>query len=665
MNRGMWKRDIRRGTAIVLSLVMCLSTAACGAVRGNLEGQSRQALAGAASGNGAPVHSSIPYSQRPYEHYDPAFMEQALADFERACAVKGQDEEVVRLYNVIVDEFDRLSDQVYMAQLRYDRDVSDEAAAAEQAYTTKLYSELGDKTMACLKKGMDSSYKELLTEQMGSEFAPYAIYYEEKPEELTELNGKEQELLREYDRLAVREVTVELEDGQWSYSRLEQDTDLSSERYSQIEDALVREKNRVLGSNFVELARVRRQIAEYKGYDDYAEYSFEAVYGRDYSLQDAKQLCSDVRSWVVPLNNDIWNKNVSQESYDYLDSLEESSTEDILDTVGPAVMSVNSELGDIFRYLRENGLYDIQSEEEEQDRTDGSYTVGFPGYKDAFIFINRSHTFMDYQSLIHEFGHFSAYYYNTTPELFQGFSVDVSEVQSQGLEVLADRYAASMFGQGAEAYEFESITDLLYVTIMACMLQEFEEAVYMEPDMSLDDMNRKFKEIQDSYGGWFYDVYDRDKCYGWVDIPHLFYSPLYYMGYGTSALSALDLWTMSQNDWDGAVNTYMGILKEGLNSSYRDTMYRSGLRDIFDSRELLTLTGEVRRLQELEAAGEEEDSVTVQEDQTVRTSNTGTDRGMIDFLVLGGIGMIIVFQVMILGTGFVIIWLLVKKRRDE
>ncbi|MFQ9704582.1 MAG: hypothetical protein ACLR0U_26285 [Enterocloster clostridioformis] len=122
-------------------------------------------------------------------------------------------------------------------------------------------------------------------------------------------------------------------------------------------------------------------------------------------------------------------------------------------------------------------------------------------------------------------GHFSSYYYNSVPELFQGYSVDVCEVQSQGLEMLANQYAVDMFGEGAEAFEFESVTDMLYVTIMSCMLQEFEEAVYMEPDMSLEDMNRTFKEIQDSYHGWYYDVYDEGVCYDWVDVSHLFYSP--------------------------------------------------------------------------------------------------------------------------------------------
>lgn len=79
----------------------------------------------------------------------------------------------------------------------------------------------GDKAAACLKKGMNSSYKELLTDKMGIEYAPYIEYYG-KIRELTELNRREQELLREYDKLA-GDFTVELEGGQWSYSRLERE----------------------------------------------------------------------------------------------------------------------------------------------------------------------------------------------------------------------------------------------------------------------------------------------------------------------------------------------------------------------------------------------------------------------------------------------------------
>lgn len=148
MNKGMWKRNLRRGAALALTLVMSLSIAACGAAQERLAAQA----AGNAGVAGVMAHEAVPYSRRPYEHYDPAVMEQAMADFEQACAVEGRDEEVLRLYDAIVDEYDRLATLTYMAQLEYDADVSDEQAASEQAYTTDIYSEMGDKAAACLKR---------------------------------------------------------------------------------------------------------------------------------------------------------------------------------------------------------------------------------------------------------------------------------------------------------------------------------------------------------------------------------------------------------------------------------------------------------------------------------------------------------------------------------
>ena len=68
--------------------------------------------------------------------------------------------------------------------------------------------------------------------------------------------------------------------------------------------------------------------------------------------------------------------DVAQESYDPWTFVEESSAQDILAGVGRAVGSVSPELGEIFRYMQDNELYDIQSGEDGQDRMDNNYTVG-------------------------------------------------------------------------------------------------------------------------------------------------------------------------------------------------------------------------------------------------------------------------------------------------
>ena len=604
----------------------------------------------------------VDFSQRPYEHFSTTVMDKAMEEFELALNTQGQEEEVERLYDLIISEFDRLATMAYMAQIMYDRDISDQEAAGEQAYTTQLYSEMGNKAAACLQKGLQSSYRSLLEEKIGEAYVPKIAYYEDYSQEELDLHRKEEDLIREYDQLASGSISVEYDGEQWDYGRLEKEPDMDTADYREVSEALGRERNRILGDKYLELVKVRGEIARSAGYDNYAEYAHETIYGRDYTLKDTRQLCQNVKDNIWYL----WSEAVDNASYDSLDLLEDSTTEEILDTVGDGMDQMVPKLGEVFRYMRDNHLYDIQAGEDSVERTDGSYTVGLPSYRDAFIFINRDNTFRDYQSLIHEFGHFCSYYYNTVPEMYQGFHVDVCELQSQGLEMLSTRYAGSLFGEGASAYTYETMSDMLYVAITACMIQEFEEAVYTTPDMTLDDMNRRFKEIQDSYDGWYYRVYG-NMCYDWVDIPHLFYSPVYYIGYGTSALSALDLWVLSGEDWDGAVDIYLGILNEGLEAPYRGTMDRWGMKDVFDEADIKELSLELGRIAGTGSMEAEEAENSAQPDGeapggSANETSAAQDNRSVQFIILAGIGTVIVLQVLIISVGLVILWEVRKKR---
>ena len=94
---------------------------------------------------------------------------------------------------------------------------------------------------------------------------------------------------------------------------------------------------------------------------------------------------------------------------------------------------------------------------------------------------------------------------------------------------------------------------------------------------------------------------------------------------------------------------------------------------MFDSGELEALAGDVRRIQGLDQDGEGAENpsqdIPSQEDPDQAGTNSegssGSGLRAAGFLVLAGICVILVFQVMILCTGFVIIWLLVRKKREE
>lgn len=605
----------------------------------------------------------VPYSQRVYERYDRAVLEQAMAEFEAACLKEGQEEEVARLYDLLIREYDRLSTLTYMAQIAHDCDISDRAAVEEQIYTTDLYREMWEDVISTVQKGLDSSYHSLLSEKIGEGQVPIVEYYQPYTEEELNLVKEEDSLIRKYETLAAADTSVVINGESWSYDRLEEDTSLTGESYGEIQEALSRERNQLLGTCLLELADVRKRIANFYGYDSYSDYMYQVRYGRDYTMEDALKLGEVVKREIVPLYDDLWYADIDYTIYEELYKLEDHSVEEMLDAVQAGVSRVDGELEDRFRYLRENELYDIQEEEPGKDRVDTSYAVRMASYGDGYIFINRENTFRDYQALVHEFGHFSSFCYNSEPELYSTFMVDVMEIQSMGLELLVSSYAEEIAGVGGDAYAYETVTDMFYNVLNACMFNELETMLYEEPDIELEDLNHRFKEIQDEYEGWFYQVYD-DVCYDWVDVPHIFYDPMYYIGYGTASLSAMDLWTLSQKDMEGAVNTYMGILKEGQGTPYRETAQRWGLRDIFDENQVAQLADEVRECYGLEEDfGNGDYSEEPGGEYGEALAGNGNQSMMaIGIMALAGIGTVIVLQVALLAVGGVIIWLLVKDK---
>ena len=119
------------------------------------------------------------------------------------------------------------------------------------------------------------------------------------------------------------------------------------------------------------------------------------------------------------------------------------------------------------------------------------------------------------------------------------------------------------------------------------MYDEFQEAVYDDPDLTLEEVNRLFRGISEEYGYVYGE--DEEESYFWVEIPHNFQSPMYYISYATSALSALDLWLRSLEDWDSAVDTYLELAAMGMRRPYRETVEAVGLRDIFRERTMRLL----------------------------------------------------------------------------
>ena len=110
--------------------------------------------------------------------------------------------------------------------------------------------------------------------------------------------------------------------------------------------------------------------------------------------------------------------------------------------------------------------------------------------------------------------------------------------------------------------------------------------------MSLEEINRLYKELSEEYG-YQYDE-DEEEGYYWIQVSHNFQSPFYYISYATSALSSLDLWLISLEDREQAVDIYLELAALSLSLPYRETIEEVGLRDIFRQETIPEMAKELR-----------------------------------------------------------------------
>jgi oligoendopeptidase F len=120
------------------------------------------------------------------------------------------------------------------------------------------------------------------------------------------------------------------------------------------------------------------------------------------------------------------------------------------------------------------------------------------------------------------------------------------------------------------------LLDALYAIVTGCMEDEFQQRVYANPGMTLEQMNRLYAQLATAYG--------MEEVYGfsgmeWVLIPHSFQSPMYYISYAVSMVAALQLWEEQQTSEAEAWEAYWGIMMRGSYSDFRSVLMDNGLSD--------------------------------------------------------------------------------------
>ena len=529
-------------------------------------------------------HSELTFEQMKSLTYDKDTLERnlqeltALAEEATQSGTASCEDRVIELYESVMEELTKASTCSSIAQVVYYQNVLDEENGLRQQEILEDVIDLSDATYSALKQVCLSPYREAMETVLEPALIEGLSEYEEMTDEEKELYLKENSLKQEYELAAQEEYTYNYEGQEWDLDLLMQESYyMSQKQYIEIYQGINSAKNSVLGEIYLELVQLRQQWAELEGYENYGEYAYSERYVRDYTVEDAMTLFEEIREEVVPLLAE------ADKLYNSLDVLPlyylpETTAKQRLSLMCQYLEEIDEEMKETYDYMERYQLYDMDPA---IGKAGTGFTLMFDYFGDAFIFDSPYEHYYDYTTAIHEFGHYHYMFRNAEDIMVQSNNIDLCEIHSQGLEMLYYEYYDDMFaGELGDVFRFIEVYQMLQNTVDAALISEFEISVYQNPDMSLEDMNKLYLELSKNYGMEYHKLVT--ELYTWVDIPHIFNSPCYYIGYSTSAFSALDILTLSQKNREDAVEKYMDLTTLPTYAPYCEAVEYVGLRDIFE-----------------------------------------------------------------------------------
>ncbi|MDE7224620.1 MAG: hypothetical protein K2O34_12690 [Acetatifactor sp.] len=526
------------------------------------------------------VRADLSYEDMEYVGYDPAYAFTLIEEMRSLSQEPGNEEQICQNYDLMGMELDKMYTQQALNEIRYYRDVNNEEYANIDTELQQIYREVVDQFLQAVRDVLGSDYREALGAHIGDEdMVEEYLDYEDMTEELQALLDEENALEQQYDQASMAEYTVTVKGKKWtqeSYNAAIED--LTWREMVAISTALDKAKNEAICPIFLDLVRNRNARAQIYGYDNYAEYAYTDLYNRDYTTEDIKAVYASVKQYIVPVLAKVEQYVYSGRVNDliYMDYL----TEDyVIDVVGRHMGDIDPALAEVYQYMVDHHLYDIDYD---PNKMNVGYTTTLYEYQEPFIFNTPDYSYYDLETMIHEFGHYNEAFHAGTTLITDVTNMDVAEIHSQGLELLYLEYADEVYGEGlGDTARQMVLYQILYSVIDGCLYDEFQTEVFSaDHEMTEQEVNQLFRRLSEEYGYIYYD--SEDVAYDWVDVPHTFSSPMYYVSYGTSALAALDIWTIALNDRQAGIDKYMELTTYGLTTTYCELLEKCGLKSIFE-----------------------------------------------------------------------------------
>ncbi len=375
---------------------------------------------------------------------------------------------------------------------------------------------------------------------------------------------------------------------------------VSSDELVTLENKVVELKNeyetytneQIFGTDFNNLysqfVTTNNAIAAEYDYSDYLEYSYENVYEREFTPSDTLTYCYNLSDNLVNAAESAYynytnaSETIGETRVDELDDVLNSYflTDSSLTILDGFYKSLGDEIYSIYKYAIQKGYYFIANS---STAYQGAYTNYFVTLGEPYMYFSSSYATLE--TFVHEFGHYLRFY--LTGRDLEG-SYELMETHSQGAEWLFMSYLSNLLDDDELNYVVcEKFVSDAYMVLLSANVGAAEVEIYRASNISEVDFDVAVQIWSDRIFGeeipsMYSKYYQPTQYFRLVSVN----SPGYYISYSVSMISSLELYVLSLNSYDEAVDAYSALLKS---EAYVDALIENGLSSPFDKQSILDI----------------------------------------------------------------------------
>jgi len=532
----------------------------------------------------------------------------ALAEkFENAGSYQEQTE-ITQEYNKIRNLLDTMATLV---QIRHTIDVNDKFYEEEQDYFDEKSPEFTELTTDFTKKMLNSKFRPELENFFGKHlFNMYELDVKTFSPEIIDDLKEENKLVSKYVKL-ISTAKIPF-DG-------EERTLVQLTPYIMSEDRSVRkdasdakfgyfsEHLEEFDGIYDSLVKVRDRMAKKLGYKNFVQLGYDKLGRTDYNSEMVKGYRKQIHDFVTPISEKLFERQRKRVNLDNLYFYDEfyaipggnpkptGTTEEKVKLALKMYNELSPETGEFFEFMTENELMDLESK---KGKAGGGYCTFIKNYKSPFIFSNFNGTSGDVDVLTHEAGHafqvYSSRHYEVPEYLWP--TMESAEIHSMSMEFLTWPWWNLFYGENTDTAKFLHLSDALNFLPYGVSVDEFQEWVYENPDVSPKERRSKWREIEKKCMPWKnYDGSDYLENGGfWQKQSHIYEVPFYYIDYTLAQVCAFQFWKKSNENRTETWNDYVKLCKLGGTKPFTELVKEANLISPFEDGCLKSVAGFIK-----------------------------------------------------------------------